>query len=153
MAEGRAVSWRHRRLMGPGGERGSVAAVWLVATTVALVALAALVFDGGRAVAARGDAMSVAQQAARAAADAAAAAGDLQVGGDGIDVAAGMAAAERVISAAGDEITDHQIEVTAEHVAVTVTVTRPTAMLAIVGKTTLSGTATATAMPLAAAGI
>lgn len=140
------------RLAVGGGERGSVAAVWLVAVTVALVALAALVFDGGRAVAARGDAMSIAQQAARAAADAAASAADLQFGGDGIDVAAGIAAAQRVITAAGDEVTDHQVEVTAALVAVAVTVTRPTAILAIVGKTTLSGSARATAVPLPTAG-
>lgn len=131
-------------------ERGSVAAIWLVACTVALIAFAGLVFDGGRAVAARGDAMSLAQQAARAAADVAAAATDLQAGQPTINVAAATDAAHQVIAVSGQDVTDQHISVTADNITVTITVSRPTAILGIIGKTTLSARATATAIPLSA---
>jgi len=133
-----------------GVERGEGAAIWLVLVTVALVALAGLVFDGGRAVAARGEAMSIAQQAARSGADAVSA-GSLH---GGVDPAVGVAAAETaawaVLDAAGVQPGDAAVTATAASVTVTVTVTRRTAILSIVGKDTLSGTATATAQPVTA---
>lgn len=132
------------------GERGEGAAIWLVFITVALVALAGLVFDGGRAVTARGDAMSIAQQAARSGAGAISAAtlhGDAD---PGVGVVAAQNAAWAVLDAAGIDSEHGEVTATAQAVTVTVTVTRRTAILSIVGKNTLSGTATATATPVTA---
>lgn len=143
-AETRSVQRGFARMR---NDRGDVAAVWLVAVTLALLAVAGLVFDGGRAVAARGDAVAIAQQAARAGADAIGAASIRTGDGDpGVDAAAAVAAACRVLRANGiDDCAS--ITATAAQVSVTVTVRKPTALLAIVGVTTLSGTGSATATP------
>ena len=136
--------WRHRRR--DGNDRGSITA-YLLITTVAIFALAGLVLDGGAALAAHGRAADVAQQAARAGADA------LDVtslrsptpAGLTADPAAARTAAGEVLAAAG---VTGDVAVNGRSVTVTARVTKPAAILSIVGIGEVGGTATATAVPL-----
>lgn len=146
-----AVSAAHRRWQrfrtDPGRDAGS-AALWLAIVMVALLAFAGLVLDGGTALAARGQAADVAQQAARAGADALSP-GALFGGGGvaslGAQEAAANTAARNVLSAAGVSGT---VQVSAASVTVTATATKQTAILSAVGINQVSGTASATAVPL-----
>ena len=127
-------------------DRGSVTG-YVVVMTVALFALAGLVLDGGAALAAHGRAADVAQQAARAGADA------LDVGslhGPSpaalvVNPAAARTAASAVLAAAGVQ---GDVVVDGSQVTVTVHVSRPTAILSLVGVTQVGGSGTATASPL-----
>ena len=127
-------------------DRGSITA-YLLIMTVALVALAGLVLDGGAALTAHGTAADTAQQAARAGADAL----DEQSlrsttpAGLTTNPAAAREAAAAVLAAA--DVTG-DITVTGTTVTVTARATKPTAILAIVGINQVGGTATATAIPL-----
>ena len=128
-------------------DRGS-AAFWLALTMVGLLAFAGLVLDGGTALAARGRAADVAQQAARAGADALAPNSVFSGGGvSGLQAqeAAANAAANRVLTAAG---VTGSIVVTAKSVTVTAHASKPTAILSAIGINSVSGTASATAVPL-----
>lgn len=119
--------------------------VFVVVLTAALLAAAGLVVDGGYLLAARQDAGSTAEQAARAGADALAR-DSLHTGGPlRIDAGAAHAAVAEHLAAAGR--TGHA-EVTADAVTVTVRVTRATAVLSAVGIDSLTATATATARGL-----
>jgi Flp pilus assembly protein TadG len=125
-------------------DRGSGIAAYLVAMAVVLFAFAGLVLDGGAALTARGQAADTAQQAARAGADALDV-GSLRSGVLRADSAAAVAAAEAVLSAAGVE---GQVDVAGSQVTVTAHVTRPTAILSMVGVGEVGGTATYSAFPL-----
>lgn len=140
----RRISAR-RPTAGRDGDEGS-AAVYLVMFMIALVAVAGLVLDGGAALAARGRADTIAQQAARAGADALTDP-TLRGGGGGLalDPQAAGTAAQAVLTAAA---VDGQITVTGLQITVTVQDTRPTTILSAIGVDTVGGTATATAYAL-----
>ncbi len=131
----------------PDRDAGS-AALWLAVVMVALLAFAGLVLDGGTALAARGQAADVAQQAARAGADALSPNAVFGGGGApslGAQEAAANTAARNVLAAAGVTGT---VQVSAASVTVTATATKQTAILSAVGINQVSGTASATAVPL-----
>lgn len=134
--------WR-RRSRKQDRDRGSAAA-YLIIMLIPLLAMAGLVFDGGRAIAARGEAETIAQQAARSGADALGA-GSLRTGTSIVDPLAASAAAQAVLTAAG---VDGTVQASATEVTVTVTVSKSTALLSLIGKTRISGTASATARPV-----
>jgi hypothetical protein len=126
--------------------------MYVLAALVGLVALAGLVLDGGRFVAAREHAATVAAQAARAGAAALSPASlrsstNGPTGGLGLSADPGRArtAAERVLH------TGHvtgTVTVTTGRVRVHAVVHEPTVMLAIVGVNELTGGATESARPL-----
>lgn len=119
----------------------------LAVLTVGLLAMAGLVVDGGAALAARGRAADVAQQAARAGADALVPGSVRSSGPAGlrIDAVAARAAAERVLAVG--EVTG-QVRVDGDTVTVRAQVRRPTAVLSAVGLDEVSGAASATAKVL-----
>lgn len=125
-------------------DRGSAIAAYMIVMAVVLFAFAGLVLDGGAALTARGQAADAAQQAARAGADSLDV-GSLRSGALRADPAAAVAAAQAVLSVAG---VDGQVDVTGSQVTVTTHVTRPTAILSMVGIGKVSGTATYSAFPL-----
>lgn len=138
-----------RRLAGSGtaADEGS-AAMWLIVVMSALLVMCGLVFDGGAALAAKGRAADVAQQAARAGADALNADTLYSGGGAGTlraQRAAAVTEARAVLTAAG---VTGDVQVTADGVSVTATSTRRTAILTIIGVDEVTGTATAEAIPL-----
>ena len=138
---------RRRRGADPDPDRGS-AALWLAIVMVALLAFAGLVLDGGTALAARGQAADVAQQAARAGADALTPNTIFAGGGAaglGAQEAAANTAARNVLSAAG---VTGSVVVSAASVTVTATASKQTAILSAVGINQVFGTASATAVPL-----
>ena len=122
------------------------AAVILVLLTPVLFALAGLVLDGGRAIAARQHAADLAEQAARAGVDMVDVTTLRSTGTDTVDPAGGVAAACRYVAAAdpgaGCEAVVHGASVT-----VRVTTTTPTVLLGLVGVNRLHAAGTATAAP------
>lgn len=119
--------------------------VFVVVITTALLAMAGLVVDGGYALAARQEAGSLAEHAARAGADALDR-DSLRAGGPlRIDPSAAEAAAIRYLDSRGHT---GQVAATGDAVTVTVRVTRPTAVLSALGIDTLTADATATAVGL-----
>lgn len=125
-------------------DRGSAVVAYLLVMVVVLFAFAGLVFDGGAALTARGQAADVAQQAARAGADALDT-GALRAGGLRADSSAATAAAQAVLSAAG---VDGQVAVDGSQVTVSTQVSRPTAILSMIGVSEVRGSATYSAFPL-----
>lgn len=121
-------------------ERGSVTAMVAV-LAVALFALAGLAVDGGRALAADQQAAAVAEEAARAGSQALSVSG-LRSGIVTIDPAAAVLAAQRVLAAAD---LSGSVSVGTGTVRVQVTDAIPTTMLGIVGITSMSVHAAATA--------
>jgi len=136
--------WQQRRR--EEDDRGSITA-YLLITTVAIFALAGLVLDGGAALAAHGRAADVAQQAARAGADALDETSLRSATPAGLTAnpAAARTAAGGVLAAAG---VTGDVAVNGGSVTVTARVTKPAAILSIVGISEVGGTATATARPL-----
>ncbi len=137
----------HRFHPGDGdAERGSVAVVMPI-LAVGMLAMAGLVVDGGAALAARGRAADVAQQAARAGADALAPASLRTSDPNGLAVnpAAAVLAADQVLSAGS---VGGQVSVTQDTVTVTAQLTRATSILSAIGIDHLTGHATATATVL-----
>ena len=122
--------------------------LYVVVVTVGLLAMAGLVIDGGNALAAREQATDVAQQASRAGADALSPA---SLRGSPTELtatpAAAKAAAQRVLDSASVTGTV-TVGVAGDSVTVTVVVHKRTTILSAVGLTTISGTATATAIAL-----
>ena len=116
--------------------------VFVVVIATALLAMAGLVIDGGTALAARQQARSIAEQAARAGADQIARESLRTGGAPRLDPVAATAAAHRYLDARGQV---GQVAVHGEAVTVTVRITRLAAILSAVGIDTLSSTATATA--------
>ena len=127
-------------------QSGAVAVV-IPILTVGLLAMAGLVIDGGAALAARGRAADVAQQAARAGADALAP-GSLRRGDPAelaVNPAAAVLAANQVLQFGA---VTGQVSVSGDTVTVTARITRRTSILSAVGVDTVSGHATATAAVL-----
>jgi hypothetical protein len=135
------------RRAGPSREdrdRGQIA-VFMVAITVALLAVTGLVYDCGAALIARGRAYDLAAQSARAGANAISPA-SLRSGGPStvrVDPAAAQVAAQRLLAAAGATGTVTLTE--GDVVVVTAHVPKRTAILSIVGIGDISATATASA--------
>jgi ABC-type branched-subunit amino acid transport system substrate-binding protein len=125
-------------------DRGSATA-WAIGVVLVVALLSGAVLDGGNAMAARVQALDVAQQAARAGANQL----DLAVlRADGLvrlDPGAAQAAAQRFLRQAGAAGT---ATATATQVSVTVTRAQPTLLLQAVGVASISMTATATAVPV-----
>lgn len=130
------------RATATGGPEDGVATVFVVVITAALLVMAGLVLDGGRALDGKSRAVEEAQEAARAGAQAL----DLDAfrtsGHGSLSPGKAMAAAQSYLAATGDAGT-----VSVNGAAVTVTVTRVehTQILQIVGLSTLTSTASATA--------
>ena len=122
-------------------DQGTVTA-FVVVITAALLAMAGLVIDGGYALAARQEASTVAEQAARAGADALAPASIHSNGPLRLDPAAARRAAEAYLARTGHE---GQATVNGDAVTVSVNITRKTAILSAIGIEQLSSTANATA--------
>jgi hypothetical protein len=127
-----------------GADRGS-ATGWAIGTILVGLLIVALVFDGAAAMTARATALDVAQQAARAGADQLDLALLREQGVVAIDPAAAQATAQQWLQNAGVE---GAVNATAAQVEVTVTLTQPTVLLAVVGIPTFTITAAATAEPL-----
>lgn len=123
-------------------DRGWVG-LWMVLAFVALMAMAGLVFDGGQALRARGDAASAAGQAARAGADAMGMQAARFQGRVQVDPAVAQRAAEAALAAAGVE---GSVVVSGNLVMVTAHVERPAVLLQMVGVQSVSGTSTETAI-------
>ena len=126
-----------------GAEEGMVTA-FVVIFTLALLAMAGLVLDGGLALAAKVHAIDDAQAAARAGAQAIDIPLYRSTGTITLDPAEATADAHGFLAAAGEHGT---VTVAGETVAVTVTITQPTQILSVVGvdQLTVSGTGSATA--------
>ena len=123
------------------GERGQVTA-FVVCFAVALLLLAGLTIDGGRAISARLRALDEAQQAARSGAEML----DVQALRSSVtttlDPSAAQQAARSYLTATGDS---GQVTVAGDTVDVTVTVSVPTQILGLVGVHDLTVTETVTA--------
>ncbi len=119
--------------------------LYMIPITVILLLFAGLVLDGGTALAARGRATDVADQAARSAANALSQTSLRAAGPEHprIDPSAAQAAGRHVLHDAGatGTITVHG----SQSVAVTAHIHARTAILSAIGITDASGTATATA--------
>lgn len=127
-------------------EHGAVAVVVPI-LTVGMLAMAGLVVDGGAALAARGRAADVAQQAARAGADALAPA-SLRTGnpaGLTVNPPAAVQAADQVLQVGA---VGGQVSVSGDTVTVTAQVSRRTSILSAIGIDTVTGHASATAAVL-----
>jgi hypothetical protein len=141
---------------GPGARRAGLAARlradrgsatgWAIGTILVGLLIVALVFDGAAAMTARATALDTAQQTARAGADQLDLALLREQGVVAIDPAAAQDVAQQWLENAGVE---GAVDATAADVTVTVTVTQPTVLLAVVGIPTFTITAAATAQPLA----
>ncbi len=124
-------------------DRGSATA-WAIGVVLVVALLSGAVLDGGNAMAARVQALDIAQQAARSGAnqlDLARLRDDGQVR---LNRGAAQAEAERFLHAAGVSGT---ATATDTSVSVTVTRTQPTLLLQAVGVDSISMSATATAAP------
>ncbi len=126
-----------------GDEEGMVTA-FVVIFTLALLAMAGLVLDGGLALAAKVHAIDDAQAAARAGAQAIDIPLYRQTGTITLDPAQAVSDAQGFLAASGEHGT---VTVAGETVAVTVTITQPTQILSVVGvdQLTVTGTGSATA--------
>jgi len=127
-----------------GTDDGAVA-MFVVVITVALLAMAGLVIDGGYALAARQEAANTAEQAARVGADALSRDSVRSGGPARIDPAQAAAAARGYLSAAG-HVGD--VDVSGDTVTVTVRVSKRTAILSAVGINAIAVTGRATARGL-----
>ena len=122
-------------------ERGQATAMVAV-LAVALLALGALVFDGGQIFTARREANNLARQAARAGAQQLDVA-QARVGTFILDPVAAEAAARAYLEDVG--VSPVSVRVTGDRVEVTVELTQPTPLLAILGIDQRTVTATASA--------
>jgi Flp pilus assembly protein TadG len=129
----------------PRGERGAVAPL-VAMMLLGLLALAALVIDGGLLFAERRDLQGLADGAARAGAMAVDEDVLRETGAVRLDPAAAQAAAERYLEAAGAEGT---IRIDADTLSVTVDLqeSRPTLMMGLLGVRTVDVAAHAVARP------
>ena len=127
------------------GERGQIT-VFVVVIMVALLAVAGLVYDGGRALAAKTTAIDIAQEAARAGAQQVNLAAFRATGQVVLDAAAAQAAAQAYLAGTGTGDTA-TVTVTGDTVTVAVSSVQPTVFLGLIGIRSLHviGTATATA--------
>ena len=133
-----------RRLARAGDDESGMVTAFVVIFTLALLAMAGLVLDGGLALAAKVQAIDDAQAAARAGAQAIDIPLYRATGQVTLDPGEAVADAHRYLVASGHTGT---VAVTGDQVTVTVSVTQATQILSIVGvdQLTVSGTGSATA--------
>ena len=126
------------------GEEEGMVTAFVVIFTLALLAMAGLVLDGGLALAAKVQAIDDAQAAARAGAQAIDIPLYRSTGTITLDPTQATADAQAFLTAVGERGT---VTVAGETVDVTVTITQPTQILSVVGvdQLTVSGTGSATA--------
>ena len=126
-------------------EQGQIT-VFAVVIMVALLAVAGLVYDGGRALAAKTTCIDIAQEAARAGAQQVNLAAFRATGQVVLDTAAAQAAAQAYLAGTGTGDTA-TVTVTGDTVTVAVSGVQPTVFLGLIGIRSLhvTGTATATA--------
>jgi Flp pilus assembly protein TadG len=119
--------------------------LYVVVTTIGLLAIAGLVIDGGNAITAREQAVDTARQGSRA--GAALSPDSLRGSSNKLSAspAAAQAAANRVLQTAG---LTGSVSVDGDNVTVTVVVHRSTTILSAFGLNDISGRATATATAL-----
>jgi Flp pilus assembly protein TadG len=130
-------------------DRGAVTAIVAV-FLVGLMAAAALVYDGGRAITAKRRAINQAEQAARAGARAIDP-GALRAGQpERVDVAAANEQAKAYLDSVGASGT---VGVKGATVEVTVTYRQPTLLLGLVGVDSFSGTGSADALSVRGVGV
>lgn len=122
-------------------ERGQVTAMWAI-LALALLVLGGLVFDGGQILTARRDANNLARQAARAGAQQLDEA-SVRAGNPTLDAAAAETAARDFL--ARRHIEPISVSVVRSTVTVTVSITQPTRLLALVGIDERTVTSTAAA--------
>lgn len=127
------------------GDRGSIA-LYFAIITVAALAMAGMVIDGGAALATRERAADVATQAARAGADSLTP-GSLRTGPGTfqIDPVAAQQAAQRVFTAAGATGT---VAIVGDTVMARATIGKRTVLLSAVGLSDITQTASASARPI-----
>jgi hypothetical protein len=126
-----------------GHDSGQVTAM-VVIMMAALILLAGLVLDGGLVLAARGNALTLAQEAARAGAQGIDLAAYRQNGALVLLPAEAEADARGYLAAAGTQGT---VRVTGDMVTVTVTITQPMQILSVAGLRAVTVHATASAVP------
>ena len=138
------VTVTYRRLRRCGGEEAGMVTAFVVIFTLALLAMAGLVLDGGLALAAKVQAIDAAQAAARAGAQAIDIPTYRATGQITLDPAQATADAQGFLAAAGEH---GSVTVAGETVEVTVTITQPTQILSVVGvdQLTVTGAGSATA--------
>ena len=126
------------------GEEEGMVTAFVVIFTLALLAMAGLVLDGGLALAAKVQAIDAARAAARAGAQAIDIPTYRATGQITLDPAQSTADAQAFLAAAGEHGT---VTVAGETVDVTVTITQPTQILSVVGvdQLTVTGAGSATA--------
>lgn len=124
-------------------ERGA-ATIFVVLFTVALLAVAGLVIDGGYALGAKREAMNTAEQAARAGADALNQ-GSLRDGQAVVDPARAVNAAQAYLSLVGAQGT---VGIVGGEVTVIVTGRQDTTLLSAVGVSSIPVKASATALSI-----
>jgi Flp pilus assembly protein TadG len=122
----------------------------LAALSVALIALAGIVIDGGAKLRAAENADALAQEAARAGAGIVNQSTAYSTGAFIVDQSRAVAAANAYLAAARAHLTAGSIEGSArpqgrESIRVTVTVTEPTSVLSIIGIDSMTSTGGATA--------
>jgi Flp pilus assembly protein TadG len=122
-------------------ERGQATAMVAI-LAVALLALGALIFDGGQILTARRQANNLARQAARAGAQQLDIA-QARTGTFTLDAAAADTAAREYL--AGEGVTPIAVRVAGDRVEVTITLTQPTRLLSILGISEREVSATASA--------
>lgn len=122
-------------------ERGQVTAMWAI-LALALLVLGGLVYDGGQILTARRDANNLARQAARAGAQELDE-NSVRAGDPTLDPAAAEAAARDYL--ARRNVTPIAVNVIDSTVTVTVSLTQPTPLLALVGIDDRTVTSTASA--------
>jgi Flp pilus assembly protein TadG len=127
------------------GEQGQIT-VFVVVIMVALLAVAGLVYDGGRALAAKTTCIDIAQEAARAGAQQVNLATFRASGQVMLDASAAQAAAQAYLAGTGTGDTA-TVTVAGDTVTVAVSSGQPTVFLGLIGIRSLhvTGTATATA--------
>ena len=124
------------------GERGSITLMLLV-LSLALIALAGIVIDGGTKLDQAENANAIAQEAARAGAGNVNQANAYASGSFTVDQAQAIAAAQQYLASAGYRGTVSAP--TPDTIEVTVTVTSPTRVLSIIGIDSMTSTGSATA--------
>ena len=122
-------------------ERGQVTALWAI-LALALLVLGGLVYDGGQILTARRDANNLARQAARAGAQQLDE-NSVRAGTPTLDAAAANAAAREFL--ARRNVTPISVTIVDTTVTVTIELTQPTPLLALVGIDDRTVTSTASA--------
>jgi Flp pilus assembly protein TadG len=125
-------------------ERGSITLMLLV-LSLALIALAGIVIDGGAKLDQAENANAIAQEAARAGAGMVSQANAYSTGSFTVDQAAAIAAARQYLAVAGHPCCCCVTAPTPDTIQVTVTVTSRTRVLSILGIDTMTSTGSATA--------